>query len=301
VHAQPRLSGKRDTIVLTIAASTDVAIEAAAAALDDLVVDALDVSAYRVPTEMPEADGTMQWDATTVVVVEPRIRNGARGLGYSYGHAAMVDLIKGTLERHVLGKDVRETTAAWESMVHSVRNLGRPGLCSMAIAAVDIALHDTKARCLGQPLHRLLGGMRDEVPIYGSGGFTSYTERQLIDQLSGWVERGIPRVKMKIGIDSSSTASSNRSAVCCDHPSGWGSVWTCDVRTLSATEWPDGAHSSVLHCWRDTMMSQGRRPIRKRKSWESPKRWMTPYSLTSSPTSPLCCREMSTPTRCRRS
>ena len=106
-----------------------------------------------------------------------------------------------TLGGVVVGLDVRDTTGAWEAMVRSIRNLGRPGIASMAIAAVDIALWDTKARALDLPLHRLLGAVRDTVPVYGSGGFTSYTERELCSQLAGWVEQGIPRVKMKIGTD----------------------------------------------------------------------------------------------------
>jgi L-alanine-DL-glutamate epimerase-like enolase superfamily enzyme len=85
-------------------------------------------------------------------------------------------------------------------MVNAIRNHGRPGVASSAIAAVDLALWDLKARMLGQPLCRLLGMQRDAVPIYGSGGFTSYTDEQLADQLGGWVHSdGIPRVKMKVG------------------------------------------------------------------------------------------------------
>jgi L-alanine-DL-glutamate epimerase-like enolase superfamily enzyme len=86
-------------------------------------------------------------------------------------------------------------------MVRQIRNLGRPGICSMAIAAVDVALWDLKARLLDLPLWRLLGAVRDSVPIYGSGGFTSYDDARLAAQLSGWVDRGIPRVKMKVGAE----------------------------------------------------------------------------------------------------
>jgi L-alanine-DL-glutamate epimerase-like enolase superfamily enzyme len=71
----------------------------------------------------------------------------------------------------------------------------------MALSAVDAALHDLKARVLGVPLWRLLGPVRDRVPIYGSGGFTSYDDARLHDQLAGWAEAGIPRVKMKVGRD----------------------------------------------------------------------------------------------------
>ena len=92
---------------------------------------------------------------------------------------------------------------AWSAMVAAIRNLGRPGIASMAISAVDTALWDLKARLLELPLVTLLGAVHDAVPVYGSGGFTSYSIEQLQEQLAGWVAAGIPRVKMKIGRDRS--------------------------------------------------------------------------------------------------
>src|SRR6185295_7261086 len=83
----------------------------------------------------------------------------------------------------------------------SVRNLGRPGICSMAISAVDTALWDLKAKLLGLPLVRLFGQMREAMPIYGSGGFTSYSNDELQKQLGNWAGQGISRLKMKIGRD----------------------------------------------------------------------------------------------------
>jgi L-alanine-DL-glutamate epimerase-like enolase superfamily enzyme len=84
-------------------------------------------------------------------------------------------------------------------MVQQTRNLGRPGITSMAIAAVDVALWDLKARVIGLPLCQLLGMVRERVPVYGSGGFTAYSPERLADQLGTWVDQGIPRVKMKVG------------------------------------------------------------------------------------------------------
>jgi L-alanine-DL-glutamate epimerase-like enolase superfamily enzyme len=86
-------------------------------------------------------------------------------------------------------------------MVAQTRNLGRPGVTSMAIAAVDVALWDLKSRLLGLPLCALLGRFHDRVPVYGSGGFTTYSDERLAEQLGGWVAQGIPRVKMKVGSD----------------------------------------------------------------------------------------------------
>jgi L-alanine-DL-glutamate epimerase-like enolase superfamily enzyme len=164
-----------------------------------VTIDRLDVSVYTVPTEEPESDGTFTWTETTVVVVEPSA-GGRTGLGFTYGTGACATLIHDVLEPVVLTSDPMDITGVWAAMVAAVRNVGRPGVASMAIAAVDVALWDLKAKLLDLPLARLLGAVRDEVPVYGSGGFTSYTNDELVAQLGGWVhEQGIPRVKMKVG------------------------------------------------------------------------------------------------------
>jgi L-alanine-DL-glutamate epimerase-like enolase superfamily enzyme len=164
----------------------------------DQPVSSIDVAAYTIPTDAPEADGTLQWDSTTIAVVEAKSGQAA-GLGYTYADVATAKLIETMFAPLVHGLDALSPQCAWERMVSVSRNLGRPGICSMAIAAVDIALWDLKARLLELPLCRLLGMVREGVAIYGSGGFTSYSDQRLAEQLGGWVERGIPRVKMKVG------------------------------------------------------------------------------------------------------
>lgn len=167
----------------------------------EAAVDRLDLAVFTVPTEAPEADGTLTWEATTVVVTQPWVGE-VRGLGFTYGSAACAPLIAELLAGVVVGSDALDVAGTWARMVAAVRNAGRPGVASTAIAAVDIALWDLKARLLDLPLARLLGMARDSAPIYGSGGFTSYSDRELAAQLGGWVhDLGIPRVKMKIGTD----------------------------------------------------------------------------------------------------
>lgn len=161
-------------------------------------VDRLDVSAYTVPTDYPESDGTLAWDSTTAVVVQARAA-GVTGLGYTYADTATARLITELLAAAVLGRDAMDVPGAWAAMVGAIRNLGRPGVASMAIAAVDNALWDLKARLLGVPLVALLGAVRDAVPVYGSGGFTSYPLDRLQEQLGGWAAAGIRAVKMKVG------------------------------------------------------------------------------------------------------
>jgi L-alanine-DL-glutamate epimerase-like enolase superfamily enzyme len=163
-----------------------------------VAVEGLEVSAYRIPTDFPESDGTLAWDHTTLVVVEASA-GGVRGLGFGYANAATARLIADQLATVVQGQDAMAVPGIWGTMIRAVRNLGRPGVASMAIAAVDAALWDLKARLLDLPLVTLLGAVRDGVPVYGSGGFTSYAVAQLREQLGTWVGEGIPRVKMKIG------------------------------------------------------------------------------------------------------
>jgi L-alanine-DL-glutamate epimerase-like enolase superfamily enzyme len=162
-------------------------------------VTALDAAAYRIPTDYPEADGTFAWDATTLIVAQVQA-GGWSGVGYTYADASIVSLIKGSLAKAIDRKDSFDIPDCWMAMQRSVRNLGRSGLAACAISAVDAALWDMKARALDLPLATLLGRCRERVPIYGSGGFTTYSKEQLQAQLWGWVQRdGCRFVKMKIG------------------------------------------------------------------------------------------------------
>ncbi len=164
----------------------------------DAPIERLDVAAFVVPTATPESDGTLEWSSTTLVLVEVHAAN-VDALGFSYADTATAVLVRDKLRDVVIGRDAFAVSDCWKAMVASIRNLGRPGIASMAIAAVDNALWDLKARLLDLPLVRLLGQLRARVPVYGSGGFTSYSIAQLTDQLRGWRDDGIGRVKMKVG------------------------------------------------------------------------------------------------------
>jgi L-alanine-DL-glutamate epimerase-like enolase superfamily enzyme len=164
-------------------------------------IDRVTAEVYRIPTDTPEADGTLTWDSTTMVVV--RATSGeVEGTGWTYSASACKRIIDTTLSDQVIGIDVMAVTAANAAMVRSCRNMGRPGLVACAISAVDIALWDLKARVLDVGLADLFGRARDSVPIYGSGGFTTYSDEETASQLRTWVEQlRIPRVKIKIGED----------------------------------------------------------------------------------------------------
>jgi L-alanine-DL-glutamate epimerase-like enolase superfamily enzyme len=166
---------------------------------DGSIVRDIATAVYVIPTDAPEADGTLAWDKTTMVLVSARAGT-ARGLGWTYAGAAAQGVVDDVLADAAIGRSAMDVPGAAEAMARAVRNIGRPGIAATAISAVDIALWDLKARLLGVSLTRLLGHARNSVPVYGSGGFTSYDEQQTREQLSGWVEKDrIPRVKIKIG------------------------------------------------------------------------------------------------------
>ncbi len=144
----------------------------------DVPITAVEASAYTIPTDRPEGDGTLTWDSTTWVLVTRRapatphlpsgtgldLRPGRRRRGrratswppWSSGRSAL-DVARSLARR-------------W--CAPSATPVGR-GWSSMAISAVDTALWDLEARLLELPLHRLFGAVRDDVPVYGSGGFTT--------------------------------------------------------------------------------------------------------------------------------
>ncbi len=155
--------------------------------------DSFRAGAYTIPTVAPESDGTAEWDSTTLVTVH--ITRGERtGFGYTYADTATAEFIRNHFSDLMI--DPMSPESAWSVMIAKVRNLGRRGVAAMAISAVDAALWDLKCKLLGVPLVTLLGAVRETVPLYNSGGFTSMTIEELRNAFTGW-----SRVKMKVGRD----------------------------------------------------------------------------------------------------
>lgn len=166
----------------------------------DATIEHIDVSAYTIPTDAFESDGTLEWNTTTVVVVEVE-GAGEHRLGFTYAGIPTAVLIRDVRAPVVEGRDALAVNGSFESMVRAIRNLSRPGVASTAISVVDLALWDLKACLLNLPLCSLLGMVRPAVPANGNGGFTSYTSQQLADQLGGWDEQGFTMGKMEAGRD----------------------------------------------------------------------------------------------------
>lgn len=165
---------------------------------DEAKITGAEVRVYRIPTDAPEADGTYSWDHTTMILVE--LASGStKGIGYTYGDKAVATVANTLLEKVVKGEDAWRHAAILSDMRGKVRNDGETGITAMAISAIDNALWDLRARLLDVPLVNLLGRVRECFPVYGSGGFTSYSDAQLTAQLGGWAKEGFNMVKMKVG------------------------------------------------------------------------------------------------------
>ena len=165
---------------------------------DSIRIKKVQVSAYKIPTDAPEADGTFRWNSTTLILVQIEA-GGQTGIGYSYATEATATLIHTALIDLVVRQNAMDIPAINISLMRHIRNNGVCGISMMAVSAIDNALWDLKAKLLHMPLCLLLGKVRDEMLIYGSGGFTSYTKQQLQKQLGDWANEGIRYVKMKIG------------------------------------------------------------------------------------------------------
>jgi L-alanine-DL-glutamate epimerase-like enolase superfamily enzyme len=175
-----------------------VRLETRTAGLGGPPVEIVSASAYTIPTDGPESDGTLEWDSTTIVVAE--VHGGHRvGVGWTYGPPSVAQLIADLLADAVEQTSIFDIGAAHRAMRVALRNAGTSGAGAMALSAVDVALWDLKAKLLGVSVASLLGPVHAEVPVYGSGGFCSYSLGELAEQLGGWVAEGIPRVKMKVG------------------------------------------------------------------------------------------------------
>jgi L-alanine-DL-glutamate epimerase-like enolase superfamily enzyme len=163
-----------------------------------LTVERLETRCFTIPTDQAESDGTLEWSSTTVVVVEA-VGGGRRGVGWTYAPEAAEGVVNGLLAPIVRGQSLDDLGRLWLELGAALRNAGRPGIAFCALSAVDLALWDLRARLLDVPLAALVPAARDRVPVYGSGGFCSYTEERLAEQLGGWIAQGLTRVKMKLG------------------------------------------------------------------------------------------------------
>ena len=154
---------------------------------------------YRWPRVKPISNGKHTYTHVELSLVKISTDAGITGIGLGGGGAIGRAVIE-HLTPVLLGEDPRDVERLWH-MMWVPKLVGRRGLATRAISAIDIGLWDLRARVTGMPLWRLLGGYRDRVPAYVAGGY--YEEgkgsKELAQEMAGYVEAGARAVKMKIG------------------------------------------------------------------------------------------------------
>lgn len=154
------------------------------------------------PVSRPIADSTHSIDEIAFVVTRITLDNGVIGeaylLSFHYSPAAIAGALR-DIRPLALGWEVSETGRFIAEYEKESEYFGRAGIHRWALGSINIAMWDAWARTLGQPVWRLFGVYRDRVPLYGSGGWISYSLDELLDEVTGYVKRGFRAVKIKVG------------------------------------------------------------------------------------------------------
>lgn len=160
-----------------------------------------------MPVKAGFADATRKVEMIGYTIVRLTTEEGLEGFGVTYhevGGEATKMLIEKNIIPRIIGKDPFQTEVIWADMAQYLRGVGRKGLMYCALSAVDIALWDLKGKISNMPLYRLFGGVDPKVPVYGSGGWTSYTDEQLVEEMKEIVARGYKMLKFKVGYEGGS-------------------------------------------------------------------------------------------------
>ena len=167
-----------------------------------LGIEAVETAYYRLPLEAMGDAGHGAIDSEEIITVKVRA-GGLEGHGYAYtigrGGRAVHALIEHDLAPLLAGRDAGDIEGLWQLMWQRLLYVGRGGLASFAIAALDIALWDLRGLAEGKPLYRLFNAASKDIPAYGSGVDLPKPMDELLKQTEGFLARGLPGVKVKIG------------------------------------------------------------------------------------------------------
>lgn len=166
------------------------------------MIERIETAYYRLPLDAMGDAGHGAIESEELITVKV-YADGLVGHGYAYtigrGGRAIQSLIDHDLAPLLIGRDAAPVEDLWRLMNARLLYVGRGGLASFAIAALDIALWDLRGLRAGEPLYALAGGTSREIPAYGSGVDLPKPLPELLDQVEGFVARGFPGVKVKIG------------------------------------------------------------------------------------------------------
>jgi len=158
---------------------------------------------YRM--SVPMADAIHYMPERSLLLVHVHTDEGIVGLGEAAAYGGYLEsleaLVLGELRSIVVGQDPFRVEKLWNMMATRAHQRGRRGMLMMAISGIDVALWDVVGQATRTPLYRLLGGYRDELPVYASAGFYAQGKdvAALEEEVSGYAERGFRCVKIKVG------------------------------------------------------------------------------------------------------
>ena len=167
-------------------------------------INNLQTNCYRIPLPAVLSDSTHGMITHfQLITVRVRDSDGLEGVGYTYtvgkGGSAVRSLIADDVASELIGMDPRRVEQVWERLWWMLHYVGRGGLASFAISAVDIALWDLNAKRCGEPLWRFLGGHDPRVPAYAGGIDLEFSLEELLQQTRDHLAQGFRAIKMKVG------------------------------------------------------------------------------------------------------
>lgn len=167
-------------------------------------IECIETAYYRLPLE-PMGDAGHGFIDSEELITLTLHAEGHTGHGYTYtigrGGRAVKALIDHDLAPLIQGQDADDIRGLWDLMWQRLLYVGRGGLASFAIAAVDVALWDLRGVREEKPLYALIGAEPREIPAYGSGVDLPKPLEGLLAQTEGFLDRGLPGVKVKVGRD----------------------------------------------------------------------------------------------------
>lgn len=159
----------------------------------------MEVHAYSKPYDVPISNGKYTYHNTEIIICLVHTDDGITGVGWTHGDEITYTAAK-KIEPYIVGEDPLNVERIWEK-IYLPKIFGRKGLATRAISAVDIALWDIRGKYANMPLYKMLGGFRNEVPVYVAGGYyeTGKSNAKLQEEMEANLAKGVKAIKMKIG------------------------------------------------------------------------------------------------------
>src|SRR3982751_7136702 len=167
-------------------------------------IERVEILQVDLPPKVVRTDAIQSFVAQETPIVRITCADGAVGVGYTYtigtGGSSVVALLRDHLAPRLIGRDAAEVERLWKDLFFHTHATAVGAITSLALAAIDTALWDLRARRAGVPLWKIAGGAQRAVPVYTTeGGWLHHSAQQLVDESIAAREQGFRGAKMKVG------------------------------------------------------------------------------------------------------